>query len=93
MPEIGVVSTLQAERLGAVGPAARAAGLAQDVRSHSPLLAYEGFTPVVPERAAGDVQARLEQRALELWQSLRSSKGCSSSRSGPLLPRPVAVRT
>jgi Ni,Fe-hydrogenase III large subunit len=69
MPEIGIVNAHHAARLGAVGPAARAAGLAQDVRLHSPHLAYEGFTPVVPERAAGDVQARLEQRALELWQS------------------------
>ena len=58
-----------AERLGAVGPAARAAGLAEDVRATSPRLAYDGFEPVVPERAAGDVQARLEQRALELLQS------------------------
>ena len=69
LPEIGVVTALHAERLGAVGPAARAAGLAQDTRTHSPLLSYEGFAAVVPERAAGDVQARFEQRALELWQS------------------------
>ncbi len=69
LPDIGVVSALHAERLGAVGPAARSAGLAQDVRTHSPFLSYAGFAAVVPERAAGDVQARLEQRALELWQS------------------------
>ncbi len=35
----------------------------------SPRLAYAGFEAVVPERPAGDVQARLEQRAIELWQS------------------------
>jgi Ni,Fe-hydrogenase III large subunit len=69
LPDIGVVTAAHAERLGAVGPGARAAGLAQDVRTSSPLLSYEGFAPVVPERAAGDVQARLEQRALELWQT------------------------
>ena len=69
LPDIGVVTAAQAERLGAVGPGARAAGLAQDVRANSPLLSYEGFSAVVPERAAGDVQARLEQRALELWQT------------------------
>jgi Ni,Fe-hydrogenase III large subunit len=55
--------------MGAVGPGARAAGLAQDLRANSPLLSYEGFSAAVPERAAGDVQARLEQRALELWQT------------------------
>jgi Ni,Fe-hydrogenase III large subunit len=70
LPEIGVVARDAADRLGAVGPAARAAGLDDDVRTTATRLAYDGFRPVVPESAAGDVQARLEQRALELWQSL-----------------------
>jgi Ni,Fe-hydrogenase III large subunit len=70
LPDVGVVTATHAARLGAVGPGARAAGLGQDLRTGSPLLSYEGFVPVVPERAAGDVQARLEQRALELWQTL-----------------------
>jgi Ni,Fe-hydrogenase III large subunit len=69
LPDIGVVTAADAERLGAVGPAARAAGLAEDVREHSPRLAYEGFGVIVPRRAAGDVRARLEQRALELLQT------------------------
>jgi Ni,Fe-hydrogenase III large subunit len=70
LPDIGVVGADDAARLGTVGPAARAAGVRTDVRSAARGLAYEGFEPVVPERAEGDVQARLEQRALELWQSL-----------------------
>jgi Ni,Fe-hydrogenase III large subunit len=70
LPDIGVVDSGDVARLGAVGPAARAAGVAEDVRASSPCLAYDGFEAVVPERAIGDVQARLEQRALELWQSL-----------------------
>ena len=69
LPDVGVVTGRDATRLGAVGPAARAAGLGEDVRAASPRLAYDGFEPVVPERAAGDVQARLEQRALELSQT------------------------
>ncbi len=69
LPGVGTLSADQARQLGTVGPAARAAGLAQDVRSISPRLAYTGFEPVVPERALGDVQARFEQRALELWQT------------------------
>jgi len=69
LPDIGVVTAAEAGWLGAVGPAARAAGLAEDVRAGSPRLAYEGLEPVVPRRAAGDVQARLEQRALELLQT------------------------
>jgi Ni,Fe-hydrogenase III large subunit len=69
LPDVGVVGADDAVALGATGPAARAAGVAEDVREHSPLLAYEGFTPVAPRRVAGDVQARLEQRAVELTQS------------------------
>ena len=69
LAEIGVVTAADAARLGAVGPAARAAGCAEDVRSVSPRLAYDGFEPVVPERPDGDVRARLDQRAIELWQT------------------------
>jgi Ni,Fe-hydrogenase III large subunit len=36
----------------------------------TPRLAYEAVEPRVPERPEGDVRARLEQRALELEQSL-----------------------
>ena len=69
LPGIGVLVEEDAERLGAVGPAARSAGVADDVRAASPRLAYPAFETVVPRRAAGDVQARLEQRALELLQT------------------------
>jgi Ni,Fe-hydrogenase III large subunit len=69
LPGVGIVDAADALRLGTVGPAARAAGIREDVRSASPLLAYDGFEPVVPERDAGDVQARSEQRPLELQQS------------------------
>jgi Ni,Fe-hydrogenase III large subunit len=70
LPGIGILSAADALRLGAVGPAARAAGLREDVRVASPSLAYDGFEVVVPERPDGDVQARVEQRILELQQSL-----------------------
>jgi Ni,Fe-hydrogenase III large subunit len=70
LPGIGIVDAADVSRLGTVGPAARAAGVRSDVRSVARGLAYEGFEAVVPERAEGDVRARLEQRALELWQSL-----------------------
>ncbi|HEY7381363.1 MAG TPA: NADH-quinone oxidoreductase subunit C [Gaiella sp.] len=69
LPDVGVVAAADALRLGAVGPAARAAGVAVDARAAASRLAYRRFQPVVPERAAGDVQARLEQRELELAQS------------------------
>jgi len=69
LPDVGVVDAGDVRRLGTVGPAARAAGVLDDVRTGSPDLAYDGFEPVRPERAVGDVQARFEQRGLELWQS------------------------
>jgi Ni,Fe-hydrogenase III large subunit len=69
LPDIGIVGAGHAVRLGAVGPAARAAGVREDARAGEPRLAYDAFEPVLPRRAAGDVQARLEQRALELLQT------------------------
>jgi Ni,Fe-hydrogenase III large subunit len=70
LPGVGVLTRDDVDRLGTVGPASRAAGLPDDIRAASPSLAYDGFQPAVPECAEGDVKARVEQRALELWQSL-----------------------
>ncbi len=70
LPDVGVVRGRDARRLGATGPAARAAGVDEDARAAAPGLAYDGFAPVTPARAHGDVRARLEQRSLELAQSL-----------------------
>jgi len=79
---VGIVRGKDARRLGAAGPAARAAGVAVDVRATSPHLAYEGFAPVVPEQPTGDVRARYEQRWLELAQSFDVLDG--------LLTEPIA---
>jgi Ni,Fe-hydrogenase III large subunit len=70
MPDIGIVDAEAVHALGVVGVAARAAGVAEDVRAVSPRLSYEGFEPAGLRRPAGDVQARLEQRALELLPCL-----------------------
>ena len=43
--DVGVVRARDVRRLGATGPAARAAGVAVDVRQTSPRLAYAGFAP------------------------------------------------
>ena len=74
LPDIGVVTADDARALGAVGPAARASGLADDARSNAVGLAYNGFAPVAPRRVAGDVQARLEQRAVELLQTFEHTR-------------------
>ena len=67
---VGVLSAVDGEALGAVGPTARAAGLRRDARAESdPLLWYGDLAPVVPETPSGDVAARAEMRALELQQT------------------------
>jgi Ni,Fe-hydrogenase III large subunit len=63
---IGVLGLDDARRLGAVGPAARAAGIRDDARSASPRLAYDGFTPAALPAPTGDAGARLRLRAIEL---------------------------
>ena len=82
LPDVGTVTLDDASELGAVGPTARASGLAEDVRTTASRLAYDGFAPVAPRRTAGDVQARLEQRAVELLQTFELLDA--------LLDRPVA---
>jgi Ni,Fe-hydrogenase III large subunit len=71
--DVGQLTRHDAIRLGAVGPPVRAAGVAQDTRGESPRLFYDEldreFAPATPERAAGDVAARLDIRGLELAQS------------------------
>jgi Ni,Fe-hydrogenase III large subunit len=82
LPDVGVVDAEQCARLGVVGPAARAAGVSEDARVGASGLAYDGLEPILPpRRPAGDVQARFEQRALELPQSLAILDG--------LLDRPL----
>ncbi len=63
---IGVLAHEDAVRLGAVGPAARASGVRDDLRCDSPRLAYDGFVAARAASGAGDVQARLRLRAAEL---------------------------
>ena len=85
LPGVGSVTREEARTLGATGPAARASGLAEDARTTSPRLAYAGFTAATLSRDAGDVQARLEQRALELLPTL--------ALLDELLARPLAAAT
>lgn len=79
--DVGTVRARDVRRLGATGPAARAAGVLVDARQTSERLAYDGFVPVVSTRGTGDVKSRLEQRHLELVQSLELL--------GSLLARPL----
>jgi Ni,Fe-hydrogenase III large subunit len=56
-----------------------------DVRSDSPRLAYEDFTPAAPRQPTGDVAARLDLRASELQSTCEILD--------ELLARPVAAGT
>jgi Ni,Fe-hydrogenase III large subunit len=68
---VGQLSRADAVELGAVGPAARASGLAIDTRAHSPGLWYgTALSPVAPPAPSGDVAARLEIRGAELLVTL-----------------------
>jgi Ni,Fe-hydrogenase III large subunit len=69
LEDVGVTSPDIVGTLGGVGPVARAAGIALDARTCAPRLAYDNFFPAVPDRADGDVAARLEVRGLELAET------------------------
>lgn len=66
---IGVMTAVQADRLGVVGPTARASGVVRDVRVEAPYAAYADFpiTPVLGQ--AGDLEARFVVRLRELFES------------------------
>jgi Ni,Fe-hydrogenase III large subunit len=66
---VGVVSAEEAGALGLVGPAARASGLARDVRFDHPAGWYRHAKVPVAVWAGGDVFARARVRWLELQRS------------------------
>ena len=68
---VGILTREQAQAMGAVGPLARASGLAQDLRKAAPYAAYDRFEFNVPVETAGDVQARLVVHALEMIESCK----------------------
>ena len=72
--EVGHLTKEDAIRLGTVGPSARASGVRQDTRSESPRLAYGEFAPATPERATGDVAARLQMRESRAGAELRDTR-------------------
>ena len=68
---VGAISREQSERLGTVGPTARASGVSCDLRAAAPYAAYGDFpiTPVVDERC--DLEARFVVRIKELFECYR----------------------
>jgi NADH-quinone oxidoreductase subunit D len=68
---VGRISAEDAVAYGLVGPIARAAGVAYDVRRVFPYLGYETFDFEVPVRTEGDVYARYLVRVAEMKESVR----------------------
>jgi len=68
---IGVTTKEMAERLGIVGPTARASGVARDVRVDSPYIAYPQFPVNMMVEESGDLEARTVIRIKELTESCR----------------------
>ena len=67
----GVVAGSTAVELGALGVAARASGLALDLRRDRPYAAYGALDVSVVTAATGDAAARFHVRAQEAHESLR----------------------
>jgi NADH-quinone oxidoreductase subunit D len=65
------MSLADADRLGVVGPTARASGLARDVRVDAPYTSYADFPVKVVTETAGDLAARVVVRLHELFESYR----------------------
>jgi ech hydrogenase subunit E len=68
---IGGMTHTEAKLLGAVGPTARASGVARDVRLDAPYAAYADFPVKLCTAEAGDLEARFVVRIHELFESYR----------------------
>jgi NADH-quinone oxidoreductase subunit D len=68
---VGRISKEDAVAYGLLGPIARAAGVAYDVRKFFPYLGYETFDFSVPVRTEGDVYARYLVRVAEMRESVK----------------------
>lgn len=70
----GRLTLEQARTRGAVGLAARASGVARDLRIDQPRAPYDQLSPVLAVRPEGDVAARVQVRFDETLESLRLCK-------------------
>ena len=68
---VGILTTEDAIRLGAVGPHARASGYDVDVRRDAPYSSYDDFDFKVPTCDSCDVFARVVVRLLECYESAK----------------------
>jgi len=90
LEDVGALDGRAARELGAVGPAARAAGLAIDVRRNAPYAAYADMEWDVCVEEGGDLLAIALVRARELAESARILR--RAARRIPAGPVEAAVR-
>jgi Ni,Fe-hydrogenase III large subunit/Ni,Fe-hydrogenase III component G len=68
---VGVLTNEWAKKICAVGPPARASGVAIDARIDHPYAAYDEVVPQIVTQDAGDIWARVLVRVGELLESIR----------------------
>ncbi len=90
--EAGRLETGLAQKLGAVGLAARASGISLDLRADHPWPPYDRLAPKLIVQSAGDVAARVQVRFDEIFESLRLCRALLGSiPAGPIqIPVPLA---
>jgi NADH-quinone oxidoreductase subunit D len=69
--DVGTMTYDQADALAAVGPTARASGIARDIRADAPYAAYPQFPINVITEKGGDLAARFIVRINELYEAYR----------------------
>jgi len=67
---LGLITTDMIDRFGIVGPNARAAGIARDVRKDNPYLYYDQIDFEIVTETAADAYARARVRFREMFQSI-----------------------
>ena len=68
---IGTMTAERANFLGAIGPTARASGVAHDIRVDAPYLKYSEFPIKVETHTSGDLHGRFIVRINETFESIR----------------------
>jgi ech hydrogenase subunit E len=68
---VGGMTHDEAEKLGAIGPTARASGVDRDLRLDAPYLAYKEFPTKLIMSKQGDLHARFVVRIDEMLDSIR----------------------
>ncbi|OQW91627.1 MAG: hydrogenase [Beggiatoa sp. IS2] len=67
----GILTPKQASQLGCLGYVGRASGQKFDVRRDAPYAPYDQLSVTVPMLTSGDVQARLQVRLAEIYESVQ----------------------